>query len=203
MVEPAPQADVLASQVLVTAPLPSGFDASQATVQVVLPTAGEPVIARALAPIQSASGEEEVPSAPEAQLDTPGGWNAPEWVLHAGIAVLGVGLVTVAVLLVPGRPAPMSIAERVEAYSTRTRGEPAKDESGDPDRAMLPRLAGPVHVSRRHPLKQFSEAEWQGEERSRYLNELAMDMNRARAEAAQFDPALSVPPPCPIGPAAH
>ncbi len=121
------EADVLASQILVTAPLPSGFDASQATVQVVLPTAGEPVVARALAPIQSASGDEEVPSAPEAQLDTPGGWNAPAWVLYVGIAVLGVGLVTVAVLLVPGRPAPMSIAERVEAYSTRTRGEPAKE----------------------------------------------------------------------------
>lgn len=114
------EADVLASQVLVTAPLPSGFDASQATVEVVLPTTGEPVIARALAPIQSASsGDEAVPSKPTAQLDSPGGWNAPEWLLYAGIAVLGVGLVSAAMLLVPGRPAPMSIAERVEAYSTQ------------------------------------------------------------------------------------
>lgn len=122
------EADVLAGQVLVTAPLPSGFDASQATLEVVLPTSSEPVIARALAPIQSASGTAEpAPSEPTAQLDTPGGWDAPEWVLYAGIAVLGVGLVSVAVLLVPGRPAPMSIAERVEAYSTRTRGEPAKE----------------------------------------------------------------------------
>lgn len=114
------EADALASQVLVTAPLPSGFDASQATVEVVLPTTGEPVIARALAPIQSATGgDEPAPSTSTSQLDSPGGWDAPEWVLYAGIAVLGVGLVSAAVLLVPGRPAPMSIAERVEAYSTQ------------------------------------------------------------------------------------
>ena len=114
------EADVLAGQVLVTAPLPSGFDASQATVQVVLPTTGEPVIARALAPIQPASGGEE-PSAsrPATQIDSPGGWNAPQWLLYAGIAALGLGLLPAALLLVPGRPAPMSIAERVEAYSTQ------------------------------------------------------------------------------------
>lgn len=114
------EADVLAGQVLVTAPLPSGFDASQATVEVVLPTTGEPVIARALAPIQAASGDDDqVPADTRAQLDSPGGWDAPEWLLYAGIAVLGVGLVSAAMLLVPGRPAPMSIAERVEAYSTQ------------------------------------------------------------------------------------
>lgn len=120
------EADVLASQVLVTAPLPSGFDASQATVEVVLPTTGEPVIARALAPIQSASGETPAPSEPVAQLDTPGGWDAPEWIFYVGIGVLAVGLVSVALLLVPGRPAPMSIAERVEAYSTHNSRTPEK-----------------------------------------------------------------------------
>ncbi|HWJ11261.1 MAG TPA: type II secretion system F family protein [Nocardioides sp.] len=113
------EADVLAGQVLVTAPLPSGFDASQATVEVVLPTAGEPVVARALAPIQTASGEKSVPSDPAPRLTSPGGWDVPEWVFYAGIGVLAVGLVSAAVLLVPGRPAPMSIAERVEAYSTQ------------------------------------------------------------------------------------
>ncbi|NYI46886.1 tight adherence protein B [Nocardioides aromaticivorans] len=114
------EADVLASQVLVTAPLPSGFDATQATVEVVLPTSDEPVIARALAPIQAASGSDgPAPSDPTAQLERPGGWDAPEWLLYAGVGVLGVGLVAVAMLLVPGRPGPMSIAERVEAYSTQ------------------------------------------------------------------------------------
>lgn len=128
------EARVLASQVLVTAPLPSGFDASQATVEVVLPTTGEPVIARALAPIQSASGTDEpAPSEPAAQLDSPGGWDVPEWVLYVGIGVLGVGLISCAILLVPGRPAPMSIAERVEAYSTQVnRSEKVDKPASEP-----------------------------------------------------------------------
>lgn len=114
------EADTLASQVLVTAPLPSGFDASQATVEVSLPTGAEPVLARALAPIQSASGDEPPPAKePRVTLDSPGGWNTPSWLLYVGIGVLAVGLVATAVLLVPGRPAPMSIAERVEAYSAQ------------------------------------------------------------------------------------
>ena len=124
------EADVLASQVLVTAPLPSGFDASQATVEVVLPTADEPVIARALAPIQSASGDTGLPSSPKVEIASPGGWNPPEWVFYAGIGVLAVGLIGAAMLLVPGRPAPMSIAERVEAYSTQvTRPSEREDKS--------------------------------------------------------------------------
>lgn len=122
------EADVLASQVLVTAPLPSGFDATQATVEVVLPTGGEPVIARALAPIQPASDAgESVPADAPAQLGSPDGWDLPEWVLYAGIGVLAVGLVSVAMLLVPARPGPMSIAERVEAYSSYASRTPEKD----------------------------------------------------------------------------
>ncbi|MBQ0928970.1 choice-of-anchor X domain-containing protein [Ideonella alba] len=49
-----------------------------------------------------------------------------------------------------------------------------------PDRAMLPRLAGTVHTSRVYPLTRFSEAEWQSEERQRYLDELQRDVDRAR-----------------------
>lgn len=123
------EADVLAGQVLVSAPLPPGFDASQATIEIVLPTSGEPVIARALAAIQTSSSEPAPSALPE--LDSPGGWDAPSWVLYAGLAVLALGLVTTAVLLVPRPPAPMSIAERVEAYSTQTRGEFEK-EAGKP-----------------------------------------------------------------------
>ncbi|WP_435769328.1 type II secretion system F family protein [Nocardioides sp. SYSU DS0651] len=113
------EADVLAGQVLVTAPLPSRFDATEATVEVVLPTDGsEPMVARAFATIQSAPSE--APLAEALPTPTaPGGWNAPGWLLYAGIAVLAVGLISVAVLLVPARPAPMTIAERVEAYSGR------------------------------------------------------------------------------------
>lgn len=123
------EADTLASQVLVTAPLPSGFDASQATVEVTLPTGGEPVLARALAPIQTASGDQPAADPePSVTLRSPGGgWDTPSWVLYAGLGVLALGLVTVAVLLVPGRPAPMSIAERVEAYSAQVTQPVSKD----------------------------------------------------------------------------
>lgn len=115
------EADVLAEQVLVTAPLPDGFDASQATVEVTLQAADGPVTARALAPIQAAAAEADAPRATP-DLEPAGGWSAPSWMLYAGLAVLALGLVTVAMLLVPRPPAPMTIAERVEAYSTHTRG---------------------------------------------------------------------------------
>lgn len=123
----ASQAEALADQVLVTAPLPAGFDATVANVVVTLPTSNEPVVARALAPIQAAS----TPDLPDALPTTAdeGGWTAPNWLLWVGLAVLGAGLVTAALLLVPPPPAPMSIADRVTAYSTRTSGIETKPDS--------------------------------------------------------------------------
>ncbi|KRB76004.1 hypothetical protein ASE01_13255 [Nocardioides sp. Root190] len=144
------EARVLAAQVLVTAPLPTGFDATQATVEVILQTGGEPIVARALAPIQ---GDSQI-STPEAlpELESPGGWNTPDWVLYAGLGVLALGLITVAVLLVPARPGPMSIIERVEAYSTQTRGfekaqpkqtsEPVLDQAKAAAAGVLARNSG-------------------------------------------------------------
>ncbi|HWI43312.1 MAG TPA: type II secretion system F family protein [Nocardioides sp.] len=126
------EAAVLASQVLLTAPLPDGFDKSEATVAVTLPTAGEPVVAEALATIQKSSGDTASPTLPS--LDSSSGWEAPGWLLYAGIAVFAVGLIGAAVLLVPGPPAPMTIAERVEAYSRATPGhqEAEQKPAADP-----------------------------------------------------------------------
>jgi hypothetical protein len=67
-------------------------------------------------------------------------------------------------------------------------------ENTDPDRALMPRLEGKVFTGQPHPLKGFSDAEWQGEERSRYLAELGKDLARARAELAGSDPAAPLPP---------
>lgn len=122
----AQQAEALANQVLVTAPLPAGFDAQIANVVVTLPTSGEPVIARALAPIEAAS----TPDVPDAlpALPSDGGWDAPSWLLWVGLAVLAAGLITAAMLLVPAPAPPMSIADRVTAYSTRTAGMEAHQE---------------------------------------------------------------------------
>lgn len=51
-----------------------------------------------------------------------------------------------------------------------------------PDRAMMPRLAGRVHVSGSYPLAAFSDAEWTSEERERYLAELTRDVDQAAGE---------------------
>lgn len=66
-------------------------------------------------------------------------------------------------------------------------------ENADPDRALMPRLEGPVHASKVYPLESFSNAEWQSEQRSRYLNEFAKDLRVARSELAAFDPSQPLP----------
>jgi hypothetical protein len=62
------------------------------------------------------------------------------------------------------------------------------------DRALLPRLEGKVLTSRAHPLAAFSDAEWQSEERSRYLAEFGKDVALARQQLAAFDPGQPLPP---------
>jgi hypothetical protein len=67
-------------------------------------------------------------------------------------------------------------------------------ENVDPDRALMPRLEGKVAASKSYPLTRFSDAEWQGEERSRYLNEFARDLKAARSALSSFDPTQPLPP---------
>jgi hypothetical protein len=70
-------------------------------------------------------------------------------------------------------------------------------ENVDPDRALMPRLEGKVLASKQYPLKGFSDAEWQGEERTRYLAELGKDAKAARAALKAADPDLVVASACP------
>ncbi|MBL8310582.1 MAG: hypothetical protein JNL19_09195 [Burkholderiales bacterium] len=51
----------------------------------------------------------------------------------------------------------------------------------DPDRALMARREGKLHTSRSYPLSAFSEAEWDSEERRRYLAEYGRDVESARA----------------------
>jgi hypothetical protein len=67
-------------------------------------------------------------------------------------------------------------------------------ENTDPDRALMPRLEGKVYTSKNHPLKGFSDAEWQSEERSRYLTEFSKDVKLAKSELEAFDPSQPLPP---------
>jgi hypothetical protein len=66
-------------------------------------------------------------------------------------------------------------------------------ENADPDRALMPRLEGKVYTSQRHPLKGFSDAEWQSEERTRYLTEFGKDVAQAKNELKAFDPEQPLP----------
>ncbi len=56
-----------------------------------------------------------------------------------------------------------------------------------PDRSLMERRAGTVHVSGRHPLAAFSPAEWQSEEHDRYLAELQRDVDEAQAKVTQLE----------------
>ncbi|MFC5549554.1 hypothetical protein [Massilia aerilata] len=67
-------------------------------------------------------------------------------------------------------------------------------ENTDPDRALMPRLEGKVFTGKNHPLKGFSDAEWQSEERTRYLTEFAKDRTLAKNELQAFDPSQPLPP---------
>jgi hypothetical protein len=51
-----------------------------------------------------------------------------------------------------------------------------------PDRSLMPRLPGKVHVSQDYPLASFADAEWNAEERTRYLTELGRDVADAQAQ---------------------
>jgi protocatechuate 3,4-dioxygenase beta subunit len=63
-------------------------------------------------------------------------------------------------------------------------------ENTDPDRLLLPRLEGNVYTSKDYSAGAFSDAEWQSEERNRYLTELGKDVAEARDALHRFDPAL-------------
>jgi hypothetical protein len=66
-------------------------------------------------------------------------------------------------------------------------------EEGHPDRALMPRLNGAVHVSAKHALASFSAAEWSAEERSRYLAELTRDLEEAQKKVDQLSGPVQKP----------
>jgi hypothetical protein len=72
-------------------------------------------------------------------------------------------------------------------------------ENTDPDRALMPRLEGKVLATRTHPLKNYADAEWNSEERSRHIAEFSKDAREARSALAALDPAASVASACPQG----
>lgn len=56
-------------------------------------------------------------------------------------------------------------------------------ENAFPDRELIPALEGVVHTTRRYVAGNFSDAEWQSEERDRYIKELTKDLVEAQHHA--------------------
>jgi hypothetical protein len=67
-------------------------------------------------------------------------------------------------------------------------------ENVDPDRLLMPRLEGKVYAGKSYSPTRFSDAEWQSEERSRYLTEFTKDRNAAALALSRFDPSQPLPP---------
>lgn len=59
-------------------------------------------------------------------------------------------------------------------------------EDVDPDRALMPRLVGNVHTTKKYASNSFSNAEWTSEERTRYLTELGKDVAQTQATLNQL-----------------
>jgi tight adherence protein B len=114
----AAEADVLARQVLVTAKLPSGFQKSEATIKVTLPTSAGSVTAEAFSSVE--------PGAPALVRDT--AWTPPAWALYAGPLGLGLGVVLLVVLVAPRQKA-RSAADRVTKYTESQGGASAEGAS--------------------------------------------------------------------------
>ena len=116
---------------LVTAQIPGEVTASQATVEVTLPSANGDITASAYSTIQAQGDGAAVP-----KLTLPGppdeGWTAPDWALPAGIGVFAIGLLIGLMMLVPARPKPLTAAERINTYSrfgeTDDAGRPVKQD---------------------------------------------------------------------------
>jgi tight adherence protein B len=105
----AEQAAALARQVLVTVQVPSSVSRTEATVKVTLPGAGGAVTAEAFTTVRSAPLSETVTTG-----DRP--WSPPSWVMYAGPAAVGLGLILAVALLAP-KPRTVSAADRVGEYA--------------------------------------------------------------------------------------
>nr|WP_246416038.1 type II secretion system F family protein [Nocardioides luti] len=142
----AREADVLARQVLVTAQVPAGVTATEATVAVTLPTDTGDLEARAFTTI----GSDRAPAATAAAGPAAEpGWAPPAWMMYAGTGALGVGLVAVLLLLVPAKPAPLS-AETVVTTYTDTVGGRTPAPRADTEQALAQATHAATEVLQRN-----------------------------------------------------
>ena len=85
-----------------TAQIPDTVTSSQATVEVTLPSSVGDITASAYSTVQGLPDE----TGPEVALPAPpeAAWAAPDWLIYAGVGVLGLGLLLGLLMLVPAKP---------------------------------------------------------------------------------------------------
>ena len=103
----AAEADVLAHQVLVSATLPSGFDKTEGTIKVTLPTSSGSVSAEAFSTLAPASSP----------IVRDRAWTPPSWAMYAGPLAIALGIILLVVLMVPHKRSRLSAADRVTKYT--------------------------------------------------------------------------------------
>ena len=106
------EADILATQVLVTAQVPKSVSGTQGTLEVTLPATGGDITATAYSTIRGEIIADTV--APEQS------WSVPDWAMYAGVGAVGLGLVGLLTMLVPASRGPVSVVDRVASYTSST-----------------------------------------------------------------------------------
>lgn len=112
------EADVLARQIGVQVEAPADVVSDQISVQVTLPSdVGDLVAETTLLPEEGAAPTTEDESALDVRTEGSSNIDVPGWFMVAGVAVFASGLLLLLVLLVPRKPEPMTIADRVSTYT--------------------------------------------------------------------------------------
>ena len=108
------EADILATQILVTAQIPETLGKTDASIDILLPSAsGDVVTASAFSTVQDELGFSDAGDV----LRGDKAFTLPTWLMYAGIAALGVGLMIILIVLVPSPARPMSLEDRISKYS--------------------------------------------------------------------------------------
>lgn len=128
------EADILATQILVTAQIPETLGKTDAGIDILLPSAsGEAVTASAFSTVQDEIGFADTGDV----LRGDKAFTPPTWLMYAGIAALGVGLMVILIVLIPARARPMSLEDRISTYSRAASNAPAPSSGKNESDAAL------------------------------------------------------------------
>lgn len=140
------EADALARQVLVTMTMPSGLTAKEGSVEVSLPTGTDTLTASAFVPLKQVT---ETPGTSDAAAPNRFRLNLPSWVMYVGVGLLGLGLLTVLLNLVPA-PVRTELTpdERVTKYTTVTSGisDPGASVPGEREASLATAKEAAAHM---------------------------------------------------------